>query len=90
MMDAEAGQRVSRPPLGRSRVWLGADPRLVGLSFVMTVVVGVLVTQGFGVLYGLPVGVVMLVAGVRIARVVFKINPRAFDVWRAAVQKGRR
>lgn len=70
-----------RLSLIRHQSLLGGDRIIVGLAIILGVLFGWVVTNGYGLLYGLPLGAVIWTAGVWIGQQMYKGDPYARQIW---------
>lgn len=70
-----------RLSLIRQHSFMGGDRQLVIGSVFLSILFGWVVTNGFGVLYGLPIALVISVGGIWIGREVYKADPYALRIW---------
>lgn len=70
-----------RLSLIRQQSWFGGDRIIVLGSIIVGVLLGWVVTNGFGVWYGLPLGAMIWLVGGWIGRELFKGDPYAREIW---------
>lgn len=70
-----------RLSLIRRHALLGGDRFVMGTTIALAVTLGWVVTNGYGVWYGVPLGAVIWFAGGWAARELYKSDPYAFDIW---------
>lgn len=71
-----------RLSLIRQHSFMGGDRQLVIGTIFLSILFCWVVTNGFGFIYGLPIGLIIAVAGIWVGREVYKADPYALNVWR--------
>ncbi len=70
-----------RLSLIRKHTWMGGDRQVVGLSILIAVLLGWMLTNAYGILYGIPVAVAVWIPGVWAGQEMYKADPYAFAIW---------
>lgn len=70
-----------RLSLIRKHTFMNGDRIVVGLSIFLSILLGWVVTNGFGWKSGLLIGVLIWTGGVWLGRALYKADPYALQVW---------
>lgn len=71
-----------RLSLIRKQTWMSGDRRVVGLAILVAALLGWMLTNAYGILYGVPAAIIVWMPGVWIGQEMYKADPYSWDTWR--------